>query len=108
MLTPDDIFDNQALGCFVDGLLDAAHTEKIIKAMEDNLEIRERVYQLRRAKDLMKLGYGDASSRSGNTAPVNTAKEKLRKWKLFFTLSCRIHHGPDHHLLCCRIWPLVP
>jgi anti-sigma factor RsiW len=104
----DDIFDDQALGSFVDGLLDAAHTGKIIKAMEDDPEIRERVYQLRRTKDLMKLGFADASTRPGNIAPVNTAKEKPGNWKLFFTRYCRIHHSPDRHLLRCHAWPLAP
>lgn len=103
MTKSDDVFDNQALGSFVDGQLDAAHTEKIIKVMEDDPEIRERVYQLRRAKDLMKLGFGDASTRPGNTA-----KEKPRNWKLFFTRYCRIHHSPGLHLLRRHAWPLVP
>jgi anti-sigma factor RsiW len=107
MTRSDDILDDQALGSFVDGLLDAAHTGKIIKAMEDDLEIRERVYQLRRTKDLMKLGFADASTRPGNTAPVNTAKEKPGNWKLFFTRYFRTYHSSDRHLLCCRIWPLV-
>ena len=78
MTKSDDILDDQALGSFVDGLLDAAHSEKIIRAMEDDPEIRERVYQLRRAKDLMRLGFGDTS-----TSSSNTAKAKLRHWKLF-------------------------
>jgi len=103
MTKPDDFFDDQALGSFVDGLLDAAHTEMIIKAMEDDPQIRDRVYQLRRAKDLMKLGFGDADTRPGNTA-----KEKLRNWKRFFTRNCHIHRDPDRHLLSCHAWPLVP
>jgi hypothetical protein len=99
-------FDARALGNFVDGQLDAAHNEKIIKAMEDDLEIRERVYQLRRTKDLMKLGFGDASTRPGNTAPVNTAKENPGNWKLFFTRYFRTYHSSDRHLLRCHAWPL--
>lgn len=82
MTKSDDILDDQALGSFVDGLLDAAHSEKIIRAMEDDPEIRERVYQLRRAKDLMKLGFGNASTPSGNTA-----KARFRNWKLFQSLA---------------------
>jgi anti-sigma factor RsiW len=70
-------FDARALGNFVDGQLDAAHNEKIIKAMEDDPEIRERVYQFRRTKDLMKLGYGDVRAPSSNTV-----KSKFRIWKL--------------------------
>ncbi len=78
MMDSDYIFEDQALGAFVDGLLDAAHSEMIIRAMEDDPEIRERVYQLRRAKDLMRLGFGDASAPSSNTA-----KAESRVWKLF-------------------------
>ncbi len=74
-------FDTRALGNFVDGQLGAAHNARIIKAMEDDPEIRERVYQLRRTKDLMKLGYGDL-----RTPPGNTVKSKFRIWKLFSTV----------------------
>ena len=76
----DNYFDDQALGSFVDGQLDAAHSEVIIRAMEDNPEIRERVYQFRRAKDLIWLGFGEARAPSSKTA-----KAKLRGWKLFST-----------------------
>ncbi len=60
-----DKIDNQMLGAFVDGHLDPAHCDAVIKAMADDPEVRERVYELRRAKDLMKLGFGDASAPSG-------------------------------------------
>lgn len=80
MAKTDYIFDDQVLGSFVDGLLDAAHSDVIIKAMEDDPEIRERVYQLRRAKDLMRLGFGDAVAPSSNTVKV-----KLQGWKVFST-----------------------
>jgi anti-sigma factor RsiW len=78
MTRSDGIFDDQVLGSFVDGLLDAASSEKIIKAMEDDPEIRECIYQLRRAKDLMRLGFGEVSAPSGHTA-----RAKFRHWKLF-------------------------
>lgn len=52
------------LGAFVDGHLDTVHCETVIKAMEEDPGIRERVYELRRAKDLMKLGFGQASAPS--------------------------------------------
>lgn len=78
MAQSDDNFDDQTLGSFVDGRLDAAHNEKIIKAMEDDPEVRERAYQFRRAKDLMRLGFGEASAPSGHTA-----KARFRHWKLF-------------------------
>lgn len=78
MSKSDCNFDDRALEIFVDGLQDAAHSEKIIKAMEDDPVIRERVYQSRRAKDLMRLGFGDASPPSSNTV-----QSKFRIWKLF-------------------------
>ena len=62
--------DGQMLGAFVDGHLDAEHSAFVIKAMEDDPEIRDQVYQLRRAKDLMKLGFGGASAPSGKQQSV--------------------------------------
>ena len=62
-------FDDMTLNAFVDNQVDPAMATKIIQAMEDNAEIRERVYQLRRAKDLMKLSFKRAR------APVKTASE---------------------------------
>lgn len=67
MTKPGCNFDDRALGIFIDGQQDTANSEKIIKAMEDDPEIRERVYQFRRAKDLMRLGFGNVSSPSSNT-----------------------------------------
>ena len=61
-----DNIDGQMLGAFVDGLLDDEHSALVIKAMEDDPEIRSQVYQLRRAKDLMKLGFGNTRAPSGN------------------------------------------
>lgn len=52
--------DDQLLGSFVDGELDVPTSEAVIQAMEDDPVVRERVYRLRRAKDLMRLGFGDA------------------------------------------------
>lgn len=78
MMNSDYIFDDQALGAFVDGLLDTAHSEMIINAMEDDAGVRESVYQLRRAKDLMRLGFSDAISPSGSSAKVTP-----RDWKIF-------------------------
>ena len=69
-------FDDRALGIFIDGLQNATNSEKIIKAMEDDPEIRERVYQFRRAKDLMRLGYCDVSAPTSNTM-----KSKFRIWR---------------------------
>ena len=74
-----DTFDNidgQMLGAFVDGLLDDEHSALVMKAMEDDPEIKDQVYQLRRAKDLMKLGFGSATAPSGEQQAA-----KLSSWK---------------------------
>lgn len=77
-----DYIDVQILGAFVDDELDAEHRETIIMAMEADPEVRGRVYRLRRAKDLMKLGFGDASAPSGHTGSI-----KGDRWR---SLSSRI------------------
>lgn len=75
----DDI-DSQMLGAFVDRLLDAEHAALVIKMMENDPEIRNQVYQLRRAKDLMKLGFADAK------APSTTSQKSRRSiYNLFFS-----------------------
>ena len=69
--------DGQMLGAFVDGLLDAEHTALVIKKMEDDPETRDQVYQLRRAKDLMKLGFGNATPPSGKLPAAKPSYWKL-------------------------------
>ena len=59
-----DTIDDQILGTFIDGELDTANQEAILNAMETDPELRERVYRLRRARDLMRLGYGEARAPS--------------------------------------------
>ena len=56
-----DKIDEVMLTAFVDDQLDAANCETIIKAMDVDEDLRDQVYRLRKTKDLMKLGYGDAS-----------------------------------------------
>lgn len=58
--------DDNVLGMFVDNELDGVSREFVLNAMEENVEIREGVYELRRAKDLIKLGFG------GAVAPTQT------------------------------------
>jgi intracellular sulfur oxidation DsrE/DsrF family protein len=70
--------DDQTLGSFVDGALDAAHSESVIRAMDHDREIREQVRQLRLAKDLMKVGYGYARAPS-----THSRETKLATWRLF-------------------------
>ena len=69
--------DDLTLGAFVDGHLDAEHSETVIRAMENDSDIREQVYKLRRTKDLMKLGFGTA------TAPSDKQQVKPRFWSCF-------------------------
>ena len=52
-------FDDQVLNAFVDGQLDIETSESIINEMDKNAEVREHVYQLRRAKDLIRLGFNN-------------------------------------------------
>lgn len=73
-------FGDQVLGAFVDGEIDAGNREAIIQAMETSPEVRERVYRLRRAKDLMKLGFGDARPPSDRDS-----KPTGKSWPLFST-----------------------
>ena len=62
-----DYIDEQTLSAFVDGQLDAAHRSSVIKAMDKDPEVRDQVYQLRRAKDLMQLGFDGAMPPSSAT-----------------------------------------
>lgn len=56
-----DKIDDIILASFVDGQLDAAQRKVIIEAMDNDLDLRERVYRLRKIKDLVKLGFEDAN-----------------------------------------------
>jgi intracellular sulfur oxidation DsrE/DsrF family protein len=73
-----DYLDDQLLGAFVDDEIDAGNREAVIKAMEADPGVRERIYRLRRAKDLMKLGFGNARAPSSDTG-----NKSGRGWKLF-------------------------
>ena len=61
--------DDLMVNAFVDGQLDAVHCESVIAAMEASAETRERVYLMRRAKDLIKVGFESAETPSA-TGPV--------------------------------------
>ena len=58
MKEPNEI-DEVMLEAFVDDQLDAANREAVIKAMDTDENLRDRVYDLRKTKDLIKLGFGD-------------------------------------------------
>ena len=62
--------DDLMVNAFVDGQLDAVHRQSVIAAMDASLETRERVYLMRRAKDLIKVGFETAETPSA-TAPAH-------------------------------------
>ena len=71
-----DIDDN-ILGEFVDNELDSASRAHVLEAMKQNASVRERIQQMRRAKDYMKLGFGGAKA-SVSSEPVRST----RHWRL--------------------------
>ena len=67
-----DSIDENTLDAFVDGQLDSAGCEAIITAMARDPAVRERVERLRRAKDLMRLGFASAQPPSRREPPPGT------------------------------------
>lgn len=61
--------DGLMLDAFVDDQLDAINREAIIKAMDEDKDLRDQVYNLRKIKDLIKLSFGDANP--PETSPGN-------------------------------------
>jgi intracellular sulfur oxidation DsrE/DsrF family protein len=57
-----DYIDDLTVSAFVDGQLDAAGCENVVAAMELDPDTRERVYLMRRAKDLIKVGFQHAET----------------------------------------------
>lgn len=66
-----DLIDENILGAFVDGQLDNAGCEAVMAAMAGDPAVRERVERLRRAKDLMRLGFASAQPPIGRAALRN-------------------------------------
>ena len=64
-----DHIDDILLGAFIDGQLDAANAEAVIAALQEDPDTRDRLYQLRRAKDLMKLGFDHVEAPAPATPP---------------------------------------
>ena len=64
-----DYLDENTLSAFVDGQLDRAGAEAVMVAMARDPAVRERVERLRRAKDLMRLGFASARAPSCRAAP---------------------------------------
>ena len=67
-----DNIDEVMLGAFVDGELDTDNCKTIIEAMDEDDILRDRVYDLRKTKELMKLSFGDIST--PKTSPVSFTK----------------------------------
>lgn len=56
-MAQSDYIDDLMLAAFVDGQLDPGNCESVLAALESDSDTRDRLYQLRRAKDLMKIGF---------------------------------------------------
>ena len=68
MRSPNEL-EQLTLNAFVDRELDREQERSVLTAMELNPAIREQVHRLRRAKDWMRTGFGDARSQPV-TAPL--------------------------------------
>ncbi len=67
--------DDQLLSSFVDGELDAAGSQTVIQAMHQDPDVKERVYRLRRAKDLMMLGFShEQLPAADNSTPMEVRR----------------------------------
>ena len=73
----NEYIDDHILAAFVDGELDAETCESIVNIMDHDFEVRDRIYNLRRTKDLMKLAYATATpvSKIQSKKPVSTCKK---------------------------------
>ncbi|GMQ89396.1 MAG: hypothetical protein BMS9Abin09_0876 [Gammaproteobacteria bacterium] len=69
-----DYIDDLMLAAFVDGQLDPVNCDSVLAAVEKDPDTRERLYQLRRAKDLMKISFQHAE------APVHKARSAPKWW----------------------------
>jgi intracellular sulfur oxidation DsrE/DsrF family protein len=68
---------DQTLASFVDDALDVIGRAQVIAAMEEDRVVRDKVYRLRRAKDLMQLGF--ASARSPGATSADSLKLRPRR-----------------------------
>jgi intracellular sulfur oxidation DsrE/DsrF family protein len=73
-----DHIDDILLGAFIDGQLDAANAEAVIAALQEDPDTRERLYQLRRAKDLMKVGFDHVEPPPQATPPAPRSRFSVR------------------------------
>lgn len=75
-----DHIDEHILGAFVDGELDIAGRELVLEAMHNDNATREQVYRLRRAKDLMKLGFEGARAATPAVQDFEPGDGWLTRW----------------------------
>ena len=71
-MSNSDYIDDLMLAAFVDGQLDPANCDSVLTAVEKDADTRERLYQVRRAKDLIKIGFEHLE------APVHTRSASKR------------------------------
>jgi len=76
--------EDHILAAFVDDELDTETSESIINAMEQNMDVRERVYNLRRAKDLMKVAFSTAHT---PIPPEKTQAPVLKRYSMSIAAS---------------------
>ncbi len=62
-MSGNDSFGDELLYAFIDGQLDTATRESIVMAMDRDSDLRDRVYRVRRTKDLINIAFEDAESR---------------------------------------------
>lgn len=60
-MSSNESFGDELLYAFVDDELDSATKESILKTMDHDESLRQRVYRIRRTKDLMRIGFEDAA-----------------------------------------------
>jgi len=68
MRTPNEL-EQLTLHAFVDRELDPDQERSVLAAMELNPAVRDQVHGLRRAKDWMRTGFGDAGIRPATASP---------------------------------------
>lgn len=71
--------DDDILSEFVDNRLDSASCAQILKIMESNASVRERVNEMRRAKELMKLAFADTTFVDTKTSEASTLAQPINK-----------------------------
>lgn len=82
----DEPIDGALLSAFVDGALDGATRAMVIKAMEEDPEVRARVQELRRAKDLMHVGFLDARAPRRDPHKLSAPRRRTQQFAVAASL----------------------